>query len=366
MGSLKKIIEFVKPLVGLITLCVLAYFFFDVFMWFVIAEVLSLIGRPVMKWLTTVKFGKRTMPQSVAATITILAFFIVITAFFLILVPLVARQAAVFHDIDTSQVLEYYKDPINKIRLWLTSCNIIDANFDIYDTLTKELSNLLNMGNISLFFTSVVSVISSFTIGAFAVIFLLFFMLNEPHMVRDIIIALIPEKYEQQTNKAFHDIHNLLSRYFIGLTSEVLCMMTLITIFLSILGVKNALLIGFLAGLLNVIPYLGPVIGAVLGCILGLLTTLGDQQYDLIIPCLLKISGSVAAANIVDNFVLQPLIYSKSVKAHPVEIFVVIILAGKIGGVFGMLIAIPTYTIIRVIAREFFGQKKIVSALTKE
>lgn len=366
MDSLTRIIDFLKPLAGLIIIGVLAYFFSEVFIWFLIAAVLSLIGRPIVNKLTAIKFGKHNMPQALASVLTILVFFLVIAAFFLILVPLVARQAAVFYDIDTNEVMEYFKDPINNVKSWLVSYNIIENNFDFYATITNELSGFLNMASISSAFTSALSAISAISLGAFAVIFLLFFMLNEPQMLRNILIALIPEKYEQQTLKALHEIHGLLSRYFIGLIIEVVCMMTLVTVFLTILGVRNALLIGFLAGLLNVIPYLGPVIGGAVGCVLGLITTLGAHQYDLILPCLLKIAGSVAVANIIDNFVLQPLIYSKSVKAHPVEIFVVIILAGKMGGVFGMLVAIPTYTIIRVIAREFFGQLKFVNALTRE
>jgi len=364
MDSLTKIIDFLKPLAGLIIIGVLAYFFSEVFIWFVIAAVLSLIGRPIVKKLTTIKFGKKHMPQALASVMTIIVFFLVIAAFFLILVPLVARQASVFYDIDTNEVMEYFKEPINNVKSWLVSYNIINTDFDFYATITNELSSFLNMASISSIFTGALSAISTLSLGGFAVIFLLFFMLNEPQMLRNILIASVPEKYEQQTLKASHEIHELLSRYFIGLIIEIVCMMTLVTVFLSILGVKNALLIGFLAGLLNVIPYLGPVIGGAIGCILGLITTLGAHQYDMIMPCLLKIAGSVAVANLIDNFVLQPIIYSKSVKAHPVEIFVVIILAGKIGGVFGMLVAIPTYTIIRVVAREFFGQLKFVNALT--
>lgn len=364
MDSLKKIIDFLTPLAGLIIIGVLAYFFSDVFIWFLIAAVLSLIGRPIVNKLTSIKFGKKHMPRALASVLTIILFFLVIAAFFLILVPLVARQAAVVSNIDTNEIMEYFKEPINNITAWLVSYNIIDANFDFYATITNEIAGVLNTANISSFFTSILSTLSALSMGAFGVLFLLFFMLNEQNMLRNIVIALVPDKDEIQTLKALQEIRELLSRYFIGLICEIVCMMTLVTVFLSILGVKNALLIGFLAGLLNVIPYLGPLIGGFVGCILGLITTLGAHQYDMILPCLLKIAGSVAAANLIDNFVLQPVIYSKSVKAHPVEIFIVIILAGKMGGVFGMLIAIPAYTVLRVIAREFFGQLKFVNALT--
>jgi predicted PurR-regulated permease PerM len=75
--------------------------------------------------------------------------------------------------------------------------------------------------------------------------------------------------------------------------------------------------------------------------------------------------GVFAAANLIDNTVLQPLIYSNSVKAHPVEIFLVILIAGSLAGIPGMILAIPTYTMLRVIAKEFLSQFKVVQSLTR-
>ena len=160
------------------------------------------------------------------------------------------------------------------------------------------------------------------------------------------------------------DSRRLLTRYFLGILLELTSMMTLIGIGLTIFGVKNALVIGFLGGLMNIIPYLGPIIGATLGMVLGVISVLSLAQYDLVFVTLITILGVFAGANLVDNIVLQPLIYSKSVKAHPVEIFLVIIMAGKVAGIGGMIIAIPTYTVLRVLARQFLSQIKIVKVLT--
>jgi predicted PurR-regulated permease PerM len=87
-------------------------------------------------------------------------------------------------------------------------------------------------------------------------------------------------------------------------------------------------------------------------------------EYNLIVFTILSVLGVFGGANMIDNFVLQPLIYSKSVKAHPVEVFLAIILGGKIAGITGMVLAIPTYTIIKVILRQFMQQMKLVKYLT--
>mgnify|MGYP003295806886 CR=1 FL=1 len=80
---------------------------------------------------------------------------------------------------------------------------------------------------------------------------------------------------------------------------------------------------------------------------------------------ILIILACLFATQLVDNFFFQPFIYSNSVKAHPLEIFLVLLMAGHMAGVAGMLVAIPSYTVIRVIAKQFFGNIKPVKALTE-
>ena len=87
---------------------------------------------------------------------------------------------------------------------------------------------------------------------------------------------------------------------------------------------------------------------------MGLLTTTfvpGSQEYYLVI---LKVVIVFSVVQVVDNMVLQPLIFSKSVKAHPLEIFVIIFAGAKMGGVLGMIAAIPVYTIMRVFIKELY------------
>ena len=78
------------------------------------------------------------------------------------------------------------------------------------------------------------------------------------------------------------------------------------------------------------------------------------------------IAGSLLIIKGFDDFVLQPTLYSERVKAHPLEIFIVILIAGSLAGIVGMLLAIPSYTVLRVFAKEFFSQFRLVQKLTEK
>jgi predicted PurR-regulated permease PerM len=146
---------------------------------------------------------------------------------------------------------------------------------------------------------------------------------------------------------------------------ELIGVMSLIATGLWIFGVKNALLIGFFGGIMNIIPYIGPIIGSVIGLLLGVTSTLAAGSYNELLPVTLKLIGVFLVVNFIDNNILVPVIYSKSVKSHPLEIFLVIIIGGGIAGLLGMLLAVPVYTLLRVIAKEFFQQFRVVKKLTE-
>ena len=157
----------------------------------------------------------------------------------------------------------------------------------------------------------------------------------------------------------------LLSRYFSGICIQLLVMMTLEVTGLSIFKVPNALLIGCFGGLMNIIPYVGPLIGAIVGILLGLSSLISTGNYNDVIPIAITIVCVFAFANMVDNFVIQPFVFSNRVKAHPLEIFFVVLMAGSLAGVSGMVLAIPSYTVIRVIAKQFFVKFRVVQKLTQ-
>ncbi|MCQ2136819.1 MAG: AI-2E family transporter, partial [Bacteroidales bacterium] len=135
------------------------------------------------------------------------------------------------------------------------------------------------------------------------------------------------------------------------------------------MGFRYSLGIAALTGVLNIVPYVGPLIGGVIGVCLSLLIKyVCASSFGLAVgfPAFLAVLlGVFIFTQLIDNYVFQPLIYSSSIKAHPLEIFIVLLLAASMGGIIGMLVAIPAYTVIRVFAVKFFGETKVLRKLTQ-
>ena len=196
--------------------------------------------------------------------------------------------------------------------------------------------------------------VSCSSIRLFAILFLTFFFMKDDIRLDRMLQPLIGEQHAIKLTVVSGKINRLLSRYYIGLLIEICSMITLLYISLAVFGIRSAFLMAVLGGLLNAIPYLGPLIGGIIACLFSIANCLSIGDYQSILPTLLEIAGAFLVANLTDNLVLQPLIYSKSVKTHPVEIFLVVIMGGTFAGVLGMLFAIPVYTMIRTIMIELF------------
>ena len=151
----------------------------------------------------------------------------------------------------------------------------------------------------------------------------------------------------------------------IPVSTESIILMIVISTAMILFGMKtdNALLIGLIMGVMNVVPYAGPLIGGVMSVFMGVVTPIEGMTTG---HTMFVIAGSLLIIKGFDDFVLQPTLYSERVKAHPLEIFIVILIAGSLAGIVGMLLAIPSYTVLRVFAKEFFSQFRLVRKLTEK
>ena len=363
MGRYAKTIGLI---IGTLLLFFVIWYFSNLVVYILIAAVLSFIGHPLVDLLDNVRIGKFRLPHSVNAGITLLAITIIIALFFLIFVPVISRQSQIISSIDFNFLGDKIENYLQNVEGSLTEYKILSSGQTLEKMISEELEGLINMTSAQTIFRNVLGFAGTFFLGIFSVIFLTFFFLRDKNLFRRIIIAFVPTDLEGKANSILSDTRKLLSRYFIGLSIEVATMITLLSVILWVAGIENALLIGFLGGLMNIIPYLGPIIGTTIGVILGVAGGLSMEMYDDVPSISLIIMGTFAIANLIDNFVLQPLIYSTSVHAHPVEIFLVIMMAGSLAGVPGMILAIPAYTVIRIVAKQFLGNIKIVKQLTKD
>ena len=357
--------RFLKPLTGVIIISFMAWYFSDIFMYIIISTLLSLIGRPLSSRVQRLHIGKLKINQAGAAAITLISMLLVFSLFILFIVPLISRQASIITDIDTEAVSAYFAEPLNAVYNFLVEYNVLQADQSIGVFIEQQLNQILDVTHFTNLFGHLLSATSTIFMGLFIVLFLTFFFLKDPNLLRSIIMALTPEQYVKDIQLIMTDSRILLTRYFLGIMLELASMMTIISLTLTLFGVKNGIIIGFLGGLMNIIPYLGPIIGAAIGITLGVISVLSSGHFDMVSITMIIIAVTFVAANVLDNILLQPIIYSKSVKAHPIEIFLVIIMAGKVSGIFGMVIAIPTYTVFRVVARQFLSQLKFIQVLTE-
>jgi len=359
-------LNFLKPLSGLIIFILLGWYFSDILTYIIISAVLSLLGRPLVNRLKKIHIYRIKINSALAAGISLMVMVMVFGLFILFIVPLISNQARIISNIDTDAVSNYFSDPLNALYAFLVNYNVLNAEQSITLLFEQQLNQLSDVAHFSNFFGHLISATSSILMGVFIVLFLSFFFLKDSNLLRSIIMTLTPETYAKDVQIVMTDSRILLTRYLLGIMLELASMMTIISLSLTAFGIQNAIIIGFLGGLMNIIPYLGPIIGASIGVTLGVISVLGSGHYDAVLITTVIILGTFAVANLMDNILLQPMIYSKSVKAHPIEIFLIIIMAGKVFGIAGMIIAIPTYTVFRVIAKQFLSQFKFIKALTEK
>ena len=355
-------------IVGLVLLGYLLWYFSSIVAYILIAGVLALIGRPVVDLLNRVRIRKFTMPRPVSAFITLVLIWAFVIAFFRIFVPLIASQANELSQIDTDLFIEKLQGPITWAENVYYDYGIgADSNLSFEDFINDKVSSVLNISFVSDFFASIFSLLGNIFIAIFSISFILFFFLKDQSMFADSLILFIPQKHEEAVRKALSSTRKLLMRYFIGIGGQITAIIITISIGMTIVGIRfhTALIIGLIIGLINVIPYVGPWIGGAIGIMLGVATNIHLDITTELLPMVGYMVLVVLIVQIMDNIFFQPLIFSSSVKAHPLEIFLVILIAGTLAGITGMILAIPSYTVIRVFAKEFLNKFRVVQKLTR-
>ncbi|MDN3667048.1 AI-2E family transporter [Algibacter miyuki] len=322
-----------------------------------IASVISLIGRPIVLFLER----KLKFKNTIAVIITMLVLLGLFLGLVGLFIPLVVKQGQNLSLLNIDQLQD------NVEHLYREIIKYFDLHqIDVEQSL-KE-SNILSKINFAMipdFLNAIISGLGSFSIGLFSVLFISFFFLKDSHLFANGILIFIPDNKESRWEKSSTQIKDLLSRYFVGLIFQILILFIIYTIGLLIVGVENAIVIAFLCALLNLIPYVGPLIGAFLMLTLTMTSNLDESFSEVIMPKTFWVFIVFMIGQLVDNFGSQPIIFSKSVKSHPLEIFLVILITGILFGIIGLIIAVPAYTAIKVILKAFLSENQVVKKLTK-
>jgi predicted PurR-regulated permease PerM len=345
----------------------LLWYFRSIVIFVGVSAVISLVIRPICDLYRRIRIGRFHIGRTMSALMTVLTLWIFIVLFFRFTVPLVASELQFFSKIDMPMALEKAGKLLADIFAPLRRSEFGQTIMDEMENQFEEaLLTFFDFEQVRRFFTSIAEFFGGVFIAAFSITFITFFFLKEEGLLIGTILLFVPQKYETGIRHALLSIRYLLRRYFVGILIQTTLVGTIVTTGFSILGVgfNHAVTIGIVSGLMNIIPYLGPLMGAIFGISVGTLIYL---QLPLQYSFLSFFGGMVLVYVIVqlmDNMLFQPIIFSNSVKAHPLEIFIVILGAGYLAGILGMFFAIPVYTIIRVIAREFFDKYEVVKKLT--
>jgi len=352
---------------GVILLLAIAWFFRSIVVYILVSGVLSIMGRPLVDLFCRIKIRKLKFPRVLAALLTLLIIWGVIIMFFVIFVPLVTKEINYFSTIDSEKLVQIVQDPLNKLEnLFKTFNRNVGTQVSVQDYFTKKVSSVLSIDMIQNILGSLVGILGNILVAIFSITFITFFFLKDQHLFFESILMWVPEKYTENFRRALNSIKNLLTRYFIGIVIQSTCIMILIDIGMTIAGIDfhQALVMGLIIGILNVIPYVGPWLGLFIAIVMGVASHIQMDFKTVVVPLVYYMIIVEVITHLIDNVLFQPVIFSNSVKAHPLEIFIVILAAGFAAGIPGMIFGIPGYTVVRVFAREFFNNFKAVQKIT--
>ena len=360
-------------LIGLALLVYLFWYFRNIFAYIFIAGVISLIGRPAVDLLNSIHIWKFRFPKALSSLLTLLFLYGLLALFFVIFIPLITKQIDALSSFDAGSIIQGLRDQLDKLETGLRKVyHDMPPDKSLYDIAVTTMTGILNPTSITDFAGNIVMVIGRFIVAIVAITFLAFFFLKDEGLFKETIMVMVPDQYEERIRSVLHSIKKLLIRYFIGIILQSSVVLIIVTIGMTIVGFpfQQALVMGLIIGIFNVIPYVGPWLGGAIAMLMGIATAVTNTGYPPVPMLVIYMMIVIAVTQVIDNNIVAPTIYSRSVNAHPIEIFIVILAVGSFAGIIGMIVAVPAYTALRVFAREFFNNfgpvRKITSGLGKE
>ncbi|KQO24839.1 permease [Flavobacterium sp. Leaf82] len=349
-----------RALTTILVIVVVLYFLYEiqtVIVYLCISLLLCLIANPLVQFLK----NKLKFSNSLAATTTLIVFILAIVGFILLFVPLIISQANNLSLLDTNNLQQQFMETEKSIETYF-NIQHVDLNKVLKDS---KLTSIIDFSYFTGFLNSILNFLANMGMGLVSVFFITFFFIKDQDTFKLTARKILPDNNEDKILNSITKINHFLTRYFVGLLLQLTVVFILYLIVLMIFGNKNAFVIAFLCAILNIIPYIGPIIGTILAGILTMISMIGSDFQSEILPRTIYVIIGFLVVQAIDNNISQPIISSKSVNSHPLEIFLITLISGITFGIVGMIIAIPVFTMVKVILKEFFPENKIVSVLTE-
>ncbi len=364
MTTLQTVLKFLAGAAIAAVVLFAVWYFSAIVVYILVAAVLAVVGRPLVERLVRLHVRGRHMPRALAALLTLVAIWVVAATLCALFVPLVFDKVHQLATLDFPAVMERIAEPVARAQSFLNGLfSLPESAFSLSDAIVEWIGGKASVDSLNALVSSIVGLTLSTVVAIFSVSFITFFFLKDEGLFYAMITAAFPERLHAGITRALDEVTVLLSRYFAGILAESLLLTVAVMLTMTAFGMRlaDASFIGLIMGVMNVVPYAGPLIGGVVSVFVGIVGPIEGMSVGYTVGVIV---GSLLVLKGLDDFVLQPTLYSERVKAHPLEIFLVILIAGSMAGIVGMLLAIPSYTVLRVFAKEFLSQFRLVRRLT--
>lgn len=345
-------------MIGIVLLLYFLYEIQSVLVYIAVASVISLIGRPVVIFL---KYRLK-IPNQLAVVLVLLLVLAIFIGIIFLFVPIIIEQSQYLAQID----IEAFKSDLNELNSQINAYLGIEEINIIEGLKRSEFIRNFDVSLIPKFLNNVFGILGATLVAVFSVLFISFFLLKDSKLMLNSILVFANKGEEKKFQRVFNKIKILLSRYFVGLTMQVTVLFILYIILLSVFEINSPVAIAFICAVLNLVPYLGPVFAGILMGLFVISSNLGADFQTIILPKLAYVLLGYGICQLIDNLISQPMIFGASVRSHPLEIFLIILIAGLLFGITGMVVAVPFYTALKVIAKESLSEYKIVKRLTRD
>ncbi|WP_436630527.1 AI-2E family transporter [Latilactobacillus sakei] len=289
-----------------------------------------------------------------------------ITLIFIVIVALLAWGVATIIPIIQSQTTSlikqwpsYWANIQKQTMSWFNDPSFKSLQKQLDDINTDMLSNV--SGKVNKMLTSTVThigtavgVVTNIVIAIVTMPFILFFMLKDGHRLKGYFVKFFPVRIRETTSQVLEEINGQVSQYIRGQLTVAFWVAVMFTVGYWIVGMKYGLTLGIMAGLLNLIPYLGSFLALVPSVVIA----------AFISPILLiKVLLVFAVEQTLEGRVVSPLVLGSKMSMYPVTTIIVLLASGKLFGLVGVIVGIPVYAIIKILVTHLFEWFKKVSGL---
>ncbi|CAK8054769.1 AI-2E family transporter [Eupransor demetentiae] len=327
----------------------ISLFIGTVFMPLLISGFLYYALKPILKLVERIKIKDWQLPRPWAVIITFVFFLLVVVGAVMIFVPIILNEI--------TNLIKAVPSLVNHARTWTTEIinsrwferlNISVSSSDVQRNVSKYASSFVSITAGTL--KTVLSTATTVTINIFTIPIILFYMLNDSNRMVPALQKLFPAQRNEQVADLAGQMDRTIERYISGQAVQMLFVGFSMSIGYGLVGLPYIWLLGFIAGVANIVPYVGPWIGVIPALIVAATMSWKQVVFVLIIMAIVQqVVGSI----------IYPKMIGNALKIHPLTIMLLLLGAGNIWGILGMILIVPVYAIARTVLLYILAMRRV-------